>query len=137
MSDDQPVVAPQAPRNPDGTLTVPTIDHGDVTLSCPAWCVAGHSYPRGVAQTDICHEGEPVWALSHTEEYGESGHAEVSFAQWPFSSRPDTVLSVEAEDGNLELGPAGARKVAQAFRKHADTIDLMADQLDGIRGAGR
>lgn len=137
MTDDEQRVSAPAPRNADGSVTVLTVNGVKLLLTCPTWCVDGHAYPHRVAVEDISHNGEPVWALSHTEEYGEAGHVEVSFAQWPYGSRPDAVLCVEAEDGLLELGPAGAREVARALREHAGTIAHMADQLETIRGAER
>lgn len=137
MSGDELRVAPLTVRNPDGSVTVLTANGVRLLLTCPSWCVSGHSYPGGVALVDISHSGEPVWALSHTQEYGESGHVEVHLAQWPYSPRPAPVLCVEAEAGFLELGPPGARKVAQALRAHADTIDALAALLDTIRGRGR
>lgn len=137
MSDEPLRVNPEVERNEDGTITVCTTDHGTLRLACPDWCRNVHSYPHGVARTDISHNGEPVWALAHTQEYGETGHVEVFLAQWPFSLRSEAVLCIEAEDGHVELGPPGARKVAQALRKHATTIDMLATQLEAIREASR
>lgn len=137
MTDNELRVAPVVPRNPDGSVTVRTTNGVRLLLTCPSWCVSSHSYLDGVALVDISHNGEPVWALAHTQEYGESGHVEVALAQWPYSPRPEAVLCVEAEAGFLELGPPGARKVAQALRAHADTIDTMAALLDTIRGRTR
>lgn len=133
MSDDRPRVAPQVPRNPDGTVTVTTTDAGDVVVACPPWCVAGHGYRHAPAKAEITHTSEPVWALADTPEHGPTSLAEAGLVQWPYSDRPQVFLSVETDDGHLEVGPTGAHRIAAALRAHADHIDAMADQLAAMR----
>ncbi|WP_069627137.1 DUF6907 domain-containing protein [Streptomyces niveus] len=136
--DERPIVARPVPRNADGTLSVPTTDHGLLRLVCPSWCRDGHTAPAPVDKADICHRSEPVWALSVTEEYGEAGHLPVSFLQFPFRANNAVYLVLEDQpDGDLEFGPNGARKVAESLRAHANVIDGMAVELEQIRGAGR
>ncbi|KIF69267.1 hypothetical protein HY68_12785 [Streptomyces sp. AcH 505] len=138
-ADDQgPFVAHPVPRNDDGSLTVSTVDHGLIRLDCPYWCTNGHSYPNRVAKANIVHRSDPIWALSVTAEYGEAGHLPVSFMQFPFRDDSGVYLLVEDQAGDdLEFGPAGARKVAESLRLHADVIDGMAAELEVIRGSAR
>jgi hypothetical protein len=137
-ADPGPFVAHPVPRNDDGTITVSTLDHGLIRLDCPHWCVSGHNSQHRVAKADLVHRSEPIWALSVTDEYGEAGHLPVSFLQFPFRENSDVYLVVEDEpDGDMEFGPDGARKVAQALRLHADVIDGMATELEQIREAGQ
>jgi hypothetical protein len=133
MSDDRPIVNPVPHRNGDGTTTVATLDAGDIRLVCPPWCTAQHGYRNPPAKAEITHRSEQVWALADTPEHGPTSLVEVGLIQWPFSDRPLVFLSVETDDGHLELGPTGARRIAAALRGHADHIDAMAEQLAAVR----
>ncbi|WP_326593840.1 DUF6907 domain-containing protein [Streptomyces brevispora] len=133
MSDDTPTVAPLPRRNADGTTTVTTLDAGDVRLVCPSWCVFQHGYRHPPAKAEITHRSEPEWALADTPEHGPTSLVEVALVQWPFSDRPQVCLSVETDDGHLEVGPTGAHRIAAALRKQADHIDTMVDQLISLR----
>ncbi|MFF2437938.1 DUF6907 domain-containing protein [Streptomyces sp. NPDC058107] len=133
MSDDRPTVAPRPRRNPDGTVTVTTTDHGDVTVACPPWCTAEHGYRHPPAKAEITHNSEPAWALVDTPEHGPTSLVEAGLVQWPYSDRAQVFLSVETDDGHLEVGPTGARRIAAALRAHADHIDAMAEQLAAMR----
>ncbi|GGK14506.1 hypothetical protein GCM10011583_53100 [Streptomyces camponoticapitis] len=130
-------MAPAPRRNPDGSVTVPTLDAGDVRLSCPPWCVFQHGYVDPPAKTDIVHRGEPVWALADVPEHGPVSMVEVGLVQWPYSDRADVYLEITTDDGQLECGPAGSRAVAAALQQHAGHILAMVGQLEEIRGAGR
>ncbi|MEU0978003.1 hypothetical protein ABZ488_02170 [Streptomyces griseus] len=133
MSADRPLVAPEPRRNADGTTSVLTLDAGIVQVTCPAWCFVEHGYRVPPAKAEITHRSEPVWALADTPEQGPTSLVEVSLVQSPYSDRPQVFLGIETDDGFLELGPAGARRVATALREHADHIDTMADQLVNVR----
>lgn len=130
MSADRPLVAPEPRRNADGTTSVLTLDAGIVRVTCPSWCFVEHGYAVPPAKAEITHRSEPVWALADTDEHGPTSLVEVSLVQWPFNDhRPQVFLGIETDDGFLELGPSGARRIATALRTHADHIDTMADQL--------
>ncbi|MEU3435474.1 hypothetical protein [Streptomyces sp. NPDC006863] len=133
MSEDRPTVAPEPRRNADGTTSVLTSDAGTVRVACPAWCFVEHGYRVPPAKAEITHRSEPVWALVDTPEQGPTSLVEVSLVQWPYSDRTAVFLGVETDDGFLEVGPTGARRVATALREHADHIDTMADRVEAIR----
>lgn len=133
MSADRPTVAPRPRRNADGTTTVTTLDAGDVRLVCPDWCIVQHGYRHRPAKAEITHSGDPVWALADVPEHGPVSLVEVGLVQWPFSGRGQVFLGVATDDGHLEVGPTGARRLAAALRSHADHIDAMAAQLEQIR----
>ncbi|WP_329220330.1 DUF6907 domain-containing protein [Streptomyces microflavus] len=137
MSGDRPTVAPEPRRNADGTTTVTTHDAGDVRFACPTWCFVEHGYSVPPAKAEITHRSEPVWALPDTDEHGPTSLVEVSLVQWPFNDhRPQVFLGIETDDGFLELGPSGARRIATALRAHADHIDTMADLLMNLPVGG-
>ncbi|MFJ3141428.1 DUF6907 domain-containing protein [Streptomyces halstedii] len=133
MSGDRPIVNPKPRRNADGTTTVTTLDAGDVRVLCPSWCFVEHGYSVPPAKAEITHRSEPVWALVDTPEHGPTSLVEVSLVQWPYSDRDAVFLGVETDDGFLEVGPTGARKIAQALRVQAAHIDSMAAQLVNLR----
>ncbi|WP_432004585.1 DUF6907 domain-containing protein [Streptomyces parvus] len=133
MSGDRPTVAPEPRRHPDGTVTITTLDAGDVRVACPAWCFVEHGYRVPPAKAEITHRSEPVWALVDTPEHGPTSLVEVSLVQWPYSDRDAVFLGVETDDGFLEVGPTGAHRIAAALRGHADHIDSMAAQLVDVR----
>ncbi|MCX5114385.1 hypothetical protein OOK13_39190 [Streptomyces sp. NBC_00378] len=136
MSEDRPIVAPLPVRNSDGTFTVTTSDAGDVRILCPSWCTVQHGYRYPPAQAEITHRSEPVWALADTPEHGPVSMVEVGLVQWPCSDRTQVFLSVETDDGHLEVGPTGSRRIAAALRSHADHILTMVGQLEAIRAEG-
>ncbi|WP_413753053.1 hypothetical protein NRF20_20725 [Streptomyces sp. R-74717] len=136
MSDDRPIVAPLPVRNSDGTFTVTTSDSGDVRILCPSWCTVQHGYRYPPAKAEITHRSEPVWALADTPEHGPVTMVEVGLVQWPYSDRTQVFLSVETDDGHLEIGPTGSRRIAAALRSHADHILAMVGQLEAIRAEG-
>ncbi|MFJ3083864.1 DUF6907 domain-containing protein [Streptomyces halstedii] len=133
MSGDRPIVNPKPRRNADGTTTVTTLDAGDVRVLCPSWCFVEHGYRYPPAKAEITHRSEPVWALADTGEHGPTSLVEAGLVQWPYSDRPQVFLGVETDDGYLEVGPTGARRIAAALRQHADHLDAMADQLISLR----
>ncbi|MFF7192674.1 DUF6907 domain-containing protein [Streptomyces sp. NPDC008079] len=69
-----------APR----TVTVPTSDHGDVTIPEPAWCIGiGHDVPN--LRAEIAHQGEPFDITVNTAR-GPRRLLELMLWQDPFPS---------------------------------------------------
>lgn len=121
-----------APR----TITLPTLDHGDVAMPEPSWC-AGHADHRpDTHRVDLDHKG-PEHLLRH--------HGEVLWkafiGQAPFASRPeDRAVGLFVEQGSYgqTLGPAELYDLAATFETHADRLRELADQLAQIlTGGGR
>ncbi|WP_371670010.1 hypothetical protein OG985_21645 [Streptomyces sp. NBC_00289] len=118
-----------APR----TVTLPTHDHGDVTLPEPTWC-AGHPNPRPQYRTDLTHygpehrltfNGEPLFALM--------------LAQSPLSERAGREVSAYVEESGYtgSLDPTGLYGLAAALDAAADQMRAFADQLSPLLGGGR
>ncbi|MFC8234268.1 DUF6907 domain-containing protein [Streptomyces sp. NPDC057284] len=128
-----PIVAPEPRRNADGTTTVTTSDAGDVRFLCPSWCTVQHGYRNPPAKAEITHNSEPVWALADTPEHGPTSMVEVGLIQWPYSDRPQVFLSIETDDGHIEVGPTGAYRIAKALQAQADHILVMVGRLEAIR----
>jgi len=120
-----------APR----TVTLPTIDHGDVTLPEPSWCI-GHADDRPDHRADILHRGPDVTLTFR-------GHhiTDACLVQSPFStvdipelgsSTPGVSISVIART----LDPAGLYDLAAALDGYADRLRGLADELTEILAGG-
>ncbi|MFC9990931.1 DUF6907 domain-containing protein [Streptomyces globisporus] len=134
MSDDRPTVAPEPRRNPDGTLTLTTLDAGEVRVACPPWCRYEHPYRTSRTRAEIAHKSEPQWALTAPTVFGEVGVGPVHISEHPYDPTGSAVLVVvETDTEEFAVGPADARRFAVAFRALADLIDQAADQVEAIR----
>ncbi|MGW3134374.1 DUF6907 domain-containing protein [Streptomyces sp. NPDC001139] len=111
------------------TLTVPTLDHGAVTVTCPAWC-AGEHEPDGY-RVDIVHVGaEQTLTLPV-----RGGHAElllVALEQRPFTEGwPGTEPFVSVGFGG-DHHPAGVLALecmAIELERHAEALRDFARRL--------
>lgn len=115
------------------TVTLPTIDHGDVTLPEPSWC-AGHPNPHPQYHTDLTHygpehrltfNGEPLFVLMLTQS--------------PLSERASRDLAAYVEQSSYtgDFDPAGLYDLAAALDHAADQLRAFADQLAAILGGDR
>lgn len=117
------------------TITLPTEDHGPVTLDEPTWC-SGHADHRpDTHRADLDHKG-PEHRLTHNGELlwtaflGES----------PFTGRPERrAIGVYVEQGSYAhtLDVAGLYDLAATLDTHADRLRDLADQLHTLLGGGR
>lgn len=121
-----------APR----TVTVPTIDHGDVTIPEPDWC-AGHNSQHPGYRDDITHSAPDV-------VMGFRGHdmliaAYVSYPYVPSLSGLHLGVSVAFGGFGQTLAPADIDELAAALVEHAGQLRAMARQLGVMleRGEGQ
>ncbi|MGW2169015.1 DUF6907 domain-containing protein [Streptomyces sp. NPDC001705] len=76
------------------TITVPTVDHGDVTVPEPFWCTGHH--PPGGYRADLAHEGEELALVVETPCHGPLRALSAALYQAPFSStQTGVVVAVE------------------------------------------
>jgi hypothetical protein len=112
------------------TVTLPTEDHGDVTLPEPSWC-AGHADHRPDSyRVDLTHKG-PEHRLHHQGQLLWT----VFLGQAPCATAPDhrgVGLYVEQSSYALTLDPNGLYDLAATFETHADRLRALADQLAAI-----
>ncbi|MFF3326086.1 DUF6907 domain-containing protein [Streptomyces sp. NPDC002889] len=115
-----------APR----TVTVPTLDHGDIAIPEPAWCT-GHVGLRPEARVDISHRGP---------EHDIGLPAEPLFvamlSQYPHSNRPETGLYVETYDLSRTRSPAEVDQLAASLVEAAAQLRALARRLAAIRAGG-
>lgn len=114
------------------TVTLPTEDHGDVTLPEPAWC-AGHLNPQPEYQADLTHygperrltfNGEPLYVLM--------------LAQTPYAERASRTVCAYVEQTGYtgSLDAAGLYDLAAALDAAADQLRAFADQLPAVVAEG-
>lgn len=117
-----------APR----TVTVPTLDHGPVTIPEPAWCI-GHEGLHPEYRVDLDHRG-PTLEL----DFGDHGLWNALLVQAPFvtlSSR-ETGIHVEQLGYAKTLDPAGLDALADALVEHAAQLRTLARQLSTLLAGG-
>ncbi|MFJ1808525.1 MULTISPECIES: DUF6907 domain-containing protein [unclassified Streptomyces] len=116
------------------TVTLPTIDAGDVTIPEPSWCVGHADHRPDSYRADLDHKG-PEHRLTHRGERLWTAFV----GQAPYASIPAArSLGVFVEQGNYArtLDPVGLYDLAATFEAHADRLRELADQLPGLRDGG-
>jgi hypothetical protein len=114
------------------TVTLATVDHGDVTLPEPSWCVGHADHRPDTHRSDLDHTG-PEHRLTH------DGHLlwTAFLGQSPFASQARLrEPGVYVEQGRFArtLDTAGLYDLAAAFEAHADRLRELADQLAALNG---
>ncbi|WP_329339159.1 hypothetical protein OG252_26365 [Streptomyces sp. NBC_01352] len=89
----------RAPRYGDGTVTLETFDHGEVTVPEPAWCI-GHSWQPNPHRADITHNSTRVKAAATTDGAGRVHLLKAYISHAPhleIRPEPHPVVSVQLE----------------------------------------
>jgi hypothetical protein len=113
-------------------VTVPTLDHGDITVPEPAWCVGHADQPRGF-RVDLTHRGPEIpIGLANEPLF-------VALAsQHPFSSGSRQVgLYVEDIDIANTYTPAELDQLAAGLVEAAAQLRHQARWLAVLRGGSR
>lgn len=111
------------------TITLPTADHGDVTLDEPAWCCGHPNHRPDDRRADILHVGPDVTLAFHGRDIGDA-----SLVQSPFSTAeiPELCSSTPGVSVSLlgiTLNPVQLYDFAATLDRHADQLRDLADQL--------
>lgn len=112
------------------TVTLPTADHGDVTLPEPSWCV-GHESMPGDLRADILHQGPEIVLQFHGRIIGDAGLVQSPFAELT-SCEPGVSVSLLGQT----LNPAGLDQLAAALVEHAQQLRHLARRLSVIIAGG-
>jgi hypothetical protein len=116
-----------APR----TITLPTGDHGDVTLTCPAWC-SGHADHRSDSyRADILHTGPDVALVFRGHDIGDA-----SLVESPFAELPGGGLGVSVSLLGQTLDAVALYDFAATLDAHSDRLRDLADQLHALLAGG-
>lgn len=111
------------------TVTVPTLDQGDVTIPEPAWC-AGHEGARPQYRSDTGHTGTPCPLVYEGAELGTA-----MLVQDPFAVHADRSIKVYVELGGngVSLDPVELEALANSLIGYASTLRELALQLAVLR----
>lgn len=112
--------------------TIPTLDHGDVTVPEPAWCIGHADQPRGY-RIDLTHSGPEL-------RIGPAGEPLFTalVTQHPFSSGSrETSLYVEDLDITGNYSPAELDELAAGLVEAAAQLRHQARWLSVLRGGTR
>ena len=123
----------QSPRYRDRTVVLDTLDHGEVTVPEPAWCI-GHDDELVGYLADIGHNGPAI-----TARYGRTPLMEACITQAPHGElRPEQlpVLAVHL-DIDATVDSEDGRHLARALRAAAARLDRALDELALLRGERR
>ncbi|MET7711027.1 hypothetical protein [Streptomyces sp. NPDC005407] len=120
-----------APR----TVTVPTLDHGDIVIPEPAWC-AGHDGQPPQYRIDIGHTG-PERELIVPTSRGPVPLMVTAIEQRPFigdrfpGTAPLVWLGISSD--GYPSSPAQLDQLANALVGHAATLRALARRLAVLR----
>ncbi|MFJ7229799.1 DUF6907 domain-containing protein [Streptomyces tendae] len=112
------------------TVTVRTIDHGDVTVTCPDWCTTQHQ--DGGYRADVFHQGEPVVLRFHGRHVGDASIVHAPFAERS-SREPEASVTLLL----ATLTAVDLYDFAAALDRHADRLRTLADRLTELRGGSQ
>lgn len=116
-------------------IRLETIDHGGVTLACPAWC-AGHSARPGY-RIDITHVG-PDRPLTLPTRRGEVEHLITALESRPFVSDPflrRPFVTVSLDGDWFPGGPENLDAMADRLAEQAHVLHGQADELRALLAA--
>lgn len=123
----------QQPRYGDGTVTLQTLDHGEITITEPRWCM-GHNAEAVVHRVDITHNGRPVFAEVETPR-GREQLLEASISWAPFAELQPEPYPVAALGDLPSMDPAELRSVAAELGLYVGRLYRLSNELDRIRRA--
>jgi uncharacterized protein DUF6907 len=104
------------------TITLHTEDHGPVTVTCPAWCIAEHA--QDGYRADILHSGPDVALVFRGHDIGDA-----SLVESPFAELPGGGLGVSVSMLGETLDPVGLYDFAAVLVEHAAGLRHLAREL--------
>jgi hypothetical protein len=130
--------AAQAPRYGDGTVTLQTLDQGEVTVPEPAWCT-GHEGESVVHLADITHDSHPTTVTARTEQYGAVDILEARISHAPHGQqRPEPHPVVSARiDVELDLTVEDTKPVVRALHVAGLRLARLAADAAHLQRGGR
>lgn len=126
----------QQPRYGDGTVTLETRDHGDVTVPEPDWCLGEHV--QSGYRADITHEGRIVAASVETDR-GALDFLEARISHAPFAElqpEPYPVVSVVL-DIEQEFAAEDIPQLIEGLKSAERVLENVAAEAIRLRGEGQ
>ncbi|MFD5105701.1 DUF6907 domain-containing protein [Streptomyces cinereoruber] len=112
------------------TITLPTIDHGPVTLPEPGWCT-GHAGHVPGHRVDLSHRG-----TVHDLTFEGAPFLDAMLSQFPYASDPEyhrTGLYIAQTDFSGTFDATEVRQLAATLTVHAMHLRRLADELAVIQ----
>ncbi|MFG2683140.1 DUF6907 domain-containing protein [Streptomyces sp. NPDC048392] len=128
----------QDPRYGDGTVTLNTDDHDEVTVPEPAWCV-GHDDDTVGYLADTTHNGPVITAAAVTSQNGQTPIMEARITQAPHGEIHPEALPLLAFQLDIDatVTPEDGRNITRALRVAAARLDRALADLAHLRGEKR
>ncbi|MGJ5826038.1 DUF6907 domain-containing protein [Streptomyces ossamyceticus] len=118
------------------TITLPTEDHGSVTLPEPTWCVGHADHRPDTYRADILHKGPDVTLTFRAAEVITACLAQSPFATPGTPSLGGRTVGVSVYPPGRTLAPVGLYELASFLDSYADRLRDLADQLTSILAGG-
>ncbi|MGW4022848.1 DUF6907 domain-containing protein [Streptomyces sp. NPDC005009] len=112
------------------TVTLPTLDHGLVTIPEPSWC-AGHTGDHPELLSDTGHAGPDVSLTFRGQRI-----ADACLTQSPFAEATTRAPQISVSLIGKSLDPAGVYELAATLDGYADRLRTLADELAAILAGG-
>lgn len=116
----------------DRTVTVVTLDHGDITVPEPAWC-AGHKGQPAKARSDFLHRSPARSFAFRGQQLGAAGLVQGPFAEHA-SRLPEAHLTLIIE--GVTLNPVSLYDLAATLDSYTDRLRDLADELHALLAGG-
>ncbi|WP_405645877.1 DUF6907 domain-containing protein [Streptomyces sp. NBC_00019] len=120
-----------APR----TITLPTVDHGNVTVPEPSWCT-GHDGQQPGHRVDIVHKGPNVVLSFLGAEILAAGLAQCPFTTVAGPELGGPTVGVSVYPPGRVLTPVALYDLAATLDAYADRLRGLADELAALIGGG-
>jgi hypothetical protein len=123
-------------QDPIRSITLPTIDHGDVTITCPDWCIGHADHEPESHRADILHRGPDATLTFRGREISQA-----SLVQSPFARRGELRFGGRIEGVSVSLigqtlDPVGVYELAAELDMYAARLRSLAYELAVILAGG-
>lgn len=109
------------------TVTLPTIDHGPVTILEPSWCVGHAGHDPQTYRADLLHSGPDVAFTFQGRHITDA-----CLVQSPCADTSSRVPGVSVSVIGRTLDPASLYELAARMDGYADRLRDLADELTAI-----
>ncbi|MFJ5306157.1 DUF6907 domain-containing protein [Streptomyces sp. NPDC088350] len=129
--------AMQSPRYAEGTVTLQTLDRGEVTIGEPSWCT-GHEGELVGPLSEVSHDGPETAAFVDAGRLGEVPLMRANLTHAPYleiDREPHPLVYVEALEA-ASFDADGLRALVATGRTYLDRLGALAGQLDELAEEG-
>ncbi|MFE9602021.1 DUF6907 domain-containing protein [Streptomyces hokutonensis] len=134
---DRAADAVQSPRYAEGTVTLQTLDRGEVTLPEPSWCT-GHEGELVGPLSEVSHDGPEISAFVAAGRLGEVLLMRANLTHAPYleiEPEPHPLVYVEAQEA-ASFDADGLRALVATGRAYLNRLEALAGQLDELAEEG-